>query len=284
MLSNPSLHNPQPDMLFSMNALRRAWCLVRRSGQSPGTDGVTMAQFEAHSERELNRLRQQITGGTYQPFPVRRFYIKKSSGKERPISVWAFRDRVAQRVVHDYLTPILEPLFLDCSFGFRPGRSTGDAVQAVIEARDHDLPWVLDADIQDCFGNIPLPLLMGQLKRLVRSPLVIHLIEQWLHTPVDKQRDQIVGVSQGGVISPQLANLYLHRFDEMVLAALPQARLIRFADDFVILSRSEQEAVWSLDVTRRSLENLQLALNMRKTQIVHFEEGFSFLGTTFDGR
>lgn len=276
---------PPPDVLFSMNALRRAWRLVRRNGASPGTDGVTQEQFEANLDLELNRLRQQILGGTYQPLPVRRFYVKKASGKQRPISIWAMRDRVAQRVAHDYLTPLLESLFLDCSYGFRPGRSVDHAIQAVIQARDSGLVWVLDTDIGDCFDSIRLDLLTAQLHRVVPSPFVLKLIELWLYTPVGgRQSNEIAGVSQGGVISPQLANLYLHRFDEMVIAALPQVRLVRFADDFVILCRSEQEAAWSLDVARRSLENLRLALNMRKTRLVHFDEGFTFLGFTFKGR
>lgn len=277
--------NPPPDVLFSMNALCRAWRLVRRNGTSPGTDGMTQSQFESQLDIELNRLRQQILSGTYQPHPVRRFYVKKASGKQRPISIWSMRDRVAQRVVHDYLTPLLESLFLDCSYGFRPGRSVEQAVQAVIQARDSGLVWVLDTDIGDCFTSIRLDLLMAQLHRVIPSEFVLKLIELWLHTPVSsRQSQEIAGVSQGGVISPQLANLYLHRFDEMVNAALPQIRLVRFADDFVILCRSEQEVTWSLDVVRRSLENLSLALNMRKTRIIHFEEGFTFLGVTFKGR
>lgn len=181
----------------------------------------------------------------------------------------------------DYLTPILDDLFLDCSYGFRPGRSVDEAVLAVCRFRDDGQRWVLDTDIQDCFGSIDLQLLMGQIENVVRSAFVVRLIEQWLHTAVESQKGRTAGVSQGGVISPLLANLYLHRFDEMTLAALPRSRLVRFADDFVLLSRSETEAVWSLDVTRRSLENLRLNLNAQKTRVTHFDEGFSFLGVTF---
>jgi group II intron reverse transcriptase/maturase len=277
--------DPPPEVLFSMNALRRAWRFVRRSGPSAGTDGLTQAQFEEHLDVELNRLRQHMLNGTYQPQPVRRFYVKKASDQQRPISIWAMRDRVAQRVIHDYLTPLLESILLDCSYGFRPERSVEQAVQAVIRARDEGLLWVLDADISDCFGSIPPLLLLAQVRRVIPSAFVLKLLDLWLHTPVAGGKPgETAGVSQGGVISPQLANLYLHRFDEMVLAALPQARLVRFADDFVILCRSDQEAAWSLEVARRSLENLRLTLNMRKTRLVHFEEGFTFLGVSFKGR
>jgi group II intron reverse transcriptase/maturase len=267
-----------------MAALRRAWQQVRRSGESPGSDGVKPDAFEAHLDTELNRLRQQILNGTYQPQPVRRFYIRKPSGKQRPITLWAIRDRVAQRVIHDYLTPTLELIFLECSFGFRPGRAVEDAIQAIVTARDQGLGWVVDADIRDCFGSIPLDILLGQVNRVVGSRLTLRLIESWLFTPVINERGAIAGLSQGGVISPQLANLYLHRFDEMILAALPRERLIRFADDFVILCADEGAAGWSLEVARRSLENLKLAFNPRKTRLTTFDEGFDFLGVRFIGR
>lgn len=273
-----------PEAVFSIHALRRAWQWVRRGGVMAGTDGVTLDQFASALDRELNRLRHHLLTGVYQPYPVRRFFIKKDNGKQRPISVWSVRDRIVQRVVHDYLTLPFETLFLPCSFGFRPGRSPDMAVEAVIHARDAGRLWVLDADIADCFGSIPITLLQGQLARVIELPFINHLIDLWLHTPVEKRRGEIAGVSQGGIISPQLANLYLHRFDEMITAALPRASLVRFADDFVLLSASEDEAVWSLEVARRSLENLHLRLNLRKTRIVTFDEGFTFLGAAFKGR
>lgn len=279
----PTGNNPAPDILFSMNALRRAWQQVRRNGNAAGSDGITLEQFEQKLNQSLSHLRQQLLDGTYQPVPVRRFYIKKASGKQRPISLWAMRDRVVQRVVHDYLTVLLEPMFLPCSYGFRPGRSVEGAVQAIIRGRDDGLKWVLDADIADCFGSISLEILMGQVRRVVQSSYVVKLIDDWLQTPVQGKQGEVAGVSQGGVISPQLANLYLHRFDEMILAALPSSRLVRFADDFIILNQSEKAAVWSLDVARRSLENLRLSLNMRKTRLITFDEGFEFLGVTFKG-
>jgi RNA-directed DNA polymerase len=280
---NRRQNDPAPEVLFSMNSLRRAWRLVRRKGTSPGTDGVSLKQFETNLDDELNRLRQQLIGGTYQPHPVRRFYIKKASGSQRPICIWALRDRVAQRVVLDYLTPTFELLFLKCSYGFRPGLSPINAVEAIVRFRNTGREWVLDADIKDCFGSIDPDLLMGQVRKVVHSKMVKQLIHQWLNTPVHKCRGEVAGISQGGVISPSLANLYLHQFDQMVMAALPQAKLIRFADDFIILSRIESEATWSIEVARRSLANLRLSLNMRKTRIVNFDEGFKFLGFEFKG-
>ncbi len=272
-----------PQQLFSMDALRRAWNQVRRGGKSPGTDKVTLELFDENLDVELNRLRQQLMSETYTPHPVRQFYIKKASGKLRPIRVWTVRDRIIQRVIVDYMTPILEHNFLDCSYGFRPGKSVKSAVEAIITGRDANQLWVLDADISDCFNTIDLKLLMREVKRTMPVQVVIKLIEQWLYTPIEGQAHTVAGVSQGGVVSPSLANLYLHRFDEMLIASLPQSKLVRFADDFIILSADEDQAIWSLEVARRSLANLKLKLNMRKTQIVHFDEGFNFLGYHFLG-
>lgn len=269
--------------LFSMMALRRAWQQVRRSGPTAGSDGVDHAAFEAQLDMHLNRLRQHILNDTYRPHPVRRIFLKKPSGKTRPISVWTLRDRVAQRVLHDYLTPLLEVQFLPCSYGFRPNRSIEQAVKAIIQQHQAGFEWVLDADIADCFGSIPLDILTDQIRRTVPSRLVNHLIEAWLFTPIQGEPRSVVGVSQGGVISPLLANFYLHRFDEMITAALASGRLIRFADDFVILCRAESDAIWAWDVAQRSLENLKLTLNRRKTRIVTFEQGFLFLGVHFRG-
>jgi CRISPR-associated protein Cas1 len=276
--------DPPLDVLFAMDALRRAFQQVRRNGPSPGTDGKSLKAFEANLESELQSLRDQICGGSYRPFPVKRYYKRKPSGKNRPISIWAIRDRVAQRVVLDYLTPHLEKIFLDCSYGFRPGRSVEDAVQSIMEARQNNLRWVLDADIENCFDSIPTDLLLQQLQSLLPSQAVIALIRMWLHTKVARHNGEVAGVSQGSVISPQLANLYLHRFDEMIIAALPGSQLVRFADDFVILSRRKKDALWSMSVSRRCLQNLKLRMNAEKSQVVHFEEGFSFLGVTFQGR
>lgn len=270
-----------PRRLFSMNALRRAWAKVRRSGKAPGTDGMTIDAFEARLNHELNRLRQQIIGGTYEPQPVRQFFIQKKSGKLRPIRIWSMRDKVTQRVVVDAITPLLEAHFLDCSYGFRPGRSVQQAVEAVAQSRDAGRHWVLDADISDCFGSIDTDLLLGQVKRLISVEIFVDLIAMWLQTPIEGTEYEVAAVSQGGVISPLLANLYLHRFDEMMLAALPHSTLVRFADDFITVNVRDDDAIWSLEVARRSLANLKLTLNMRKTRIVHFDEGFRFLGYSF---
>lgn len=281
-MSTPTLTH-HPEVLFSQEALRRAWQHVRRNGNASGADRVTPSQFEARLETELDQLRRDILAGSYQPRSVRRYYVLKASGKKRPLTIWAVRDRVAQRVVLDYITPPLEAIFLECSYGFRPGRKREDALDAVLAARRANRRWVVDADIKDCFDSIPIPLLMAQVRSLLPSQLVVHLIELWLNAPVEARPGQRAGVSQGGVISPPLTNLYLHRFDQTMTALLPETRLIRFADDFVLLCRHKLDAAWALKVVRNSLASLRLRLNMEKTRILDFDTEFTFLGVLFRG-
>lgn len=284
MLYAADLHNPAPEALFTMDALRRAWLLVRRNGQSPGTDKVTPAQFERRLESELAALRAELVEGRYQPRPVQRFYQLKPSGKKRPLTIWAVRDRVAQRVVLEFLTPLLEEVFLDCSYGFRPGRRIDDAVQAVRDAMRANLHWIVDADITECFDSIPPDLMQAQVKAFVHGELPARLIGQWLRTPIAAQPGKQAGVSQGGVISPLLTNLYLHRFDQIVTSALPATRLVRFADDYVILCRRKQEAESALELSQRALALLKMRVNDAKTRVIHADAGFTFLGVTFPGR
>lgn len=279
---NPA-NNIAPDVIFSEAALYRAWRIVRGQGNTPGIDGMDLKTFESQLPIELTQLQREILTGSYQPKSVKRFYVPKPSGKNRPLSLWAIRDRVAQRVVHDYLTPIVERIFLPCSYGFRPGRSPHMAAEAVKAAYHRRLRWVVDTDIAHCFDSIPIDLLLGQVQRVVPSSLVIKLIEQWLYTPILQQDGEKAGVSQGSVISPQLANLYLHRFDQMIFSALTDVFLVRFADDFVILCRERPDAEWALQVAQHALASLRLSLNPDKTRVVHFQEGFQFLGFTFKG-
>ena len=185
-------------------------------------------------------------------------------------------------MVYDYLEPIFEEGFLDCSYGFRPGRGVEDAVQAVLSHRDDGCRWVVDADIKNCFDSMDSRLLMRFLRRKVRNRIVLRLVKTWLDArifnpaPGEKGR---AGASQGGILSPLLCNIYLHPFDvEMTKQGL---RLVRYADDFVILCRHNREAEKALKAAERTLARLKLNLNPHKTRIVHFDQGFKFLGVFF---
>lgn len=266
---------------FSEEALQRAWRRVRASGGGPGVDGVDIAAFEADLQAQLGSLRQELTQGRYQPRAVRRVLVPKPREGLRPLAVWALRDRVAQRVVYDYLEPCFEPKFLDCSHGFRPARSVDTAVADVLAARDKGLRWVLDADIKDCFEAIEPGLLMGMVKQRVRDGVILRLLETWLGARILTADGQTraAGTAQGGVLSPLLCNIYLHPFD----VALTQQglHLVRYADDLVVLCRRRQEAMAAGKVARDALASLRLEVNPYKTRVTHFDQGFKFLGVFF---
>jgi len=266
--------------LFPSEAFYRAWQQVRRNGHSPGVDHISATQFERNLRHELGKLRAELIEGRYTPRPVQRYYKRKASGKLRALSIWTIRDRVAQRVVLEYLTPTLEALYLDCSYGFRPGRRLDQAWSAVMTGYRQKLVWVVDADIADCFDSIPIDPLMERVREEITVPRAVELIESWLYTPIARHKGKVAGVSQGAVISPQLTNLYLHHLDVM-LTRLPAVRLVRFADDFVILCPNRALAQAALHLARWTLQGLHLRLNDQKTRIIHWDQGFTFLGAQF---
>ena len=267
--------------LFTHDALYRAWRITRRNGPSPGVDRLSLRQFERNLTHELGKLRAELLDGRYRPQPVKRFYKVKPSGKKRALSIWTARDRVAQRVILDYITPILEARYLPCSYGFRPGRRVSDAVEAVMRGYNNGLRWVVDADIADCFDSIPVMPLLKVAQTVIPAAPALELIHAWLHTPIAGEPGKIVGVSQGGVISPQLTNMYLHTFDLAITRQLPGTALVRFADDFIILCRHRVIAQAGLMLARRTLAGLGLQVNNQKTRIIPFDSGFTFLGVPF---
>jgi len=268
--------------LFSREALHRAWRAVRANKGGPGVDGVSIQQFERDLDTHLSELQRDLVGGTYKPHPVRRILVPKAKGGLRHLAVWALRDRVAQRVVHEYLEPIFEPVFLDCSYGFRPGRSTADAVERVRLHREAHRRWVLDADIKDCFDQIDSHILMRLIRRRVRHKTVLKLIRGWLDAEIFNSidgRPRRAGASQGSVLSPMLSNIYLHEFDQHINRQ--GYHLVRYADDLLILCRRKQDAHQAYRDANHALARLHLELHPDKTQVVHFDEGFKFLGYFF---
>ncbi len=273
--------NPPPDVLFSRDGLYRAWQIMRRNGHAAGVDHVSAGLFERNLRHELGKLRAELIDGSYRPHAVQRYYKLKPSGKKRALSIWTIRDRVAQRVILEYLTPILEGHYLDCSYGFRPGRRIDHAVAAVMRGYQQGRNWVVDADIADCFDSIPIEPLMARVEAIIPSARAVALIRCWLNTPIMGQPGIVAGVSQGAVISPQLTNLYLHRFDVALTTLLPTVSLVRFADDFVILCKGRLVAQAALVLARQTLAQSGLRLNPQKTRIIPFEAGFTFLGVAF---
>ena len=271
-----------PDRLFTPEGLERAWLAIKQAGGGAGVDGVTIAKFEANRAAELEALRSALVGGAYRPQPVKQIMVPKVKGGLRPLALWALRDRVAQRALYDLLAPVFEPTFLPCSFGFRPGQSVQDAVTALTALRDRNLRWVVDADIKDCFDSIPTPRLMGLVKRRVQDLLVLRYVGGWLNAHLLNSADGVprkAGASQGNVLSPLLANIYLHEVDRQITGR--NVAYLRYADDFVVCSQRKSDAEDAMQLCDAVLRKWGLGVNERKTRVVHFDEGFTWLGYFF---
>lgn len=275
------LNYPPWQSAFTLNALRRAWLVVRANKGSGGA-GETLQAFEAALEQNLRDLRSELLSGRYQPQRVKQILVPKRNDRWRPITLWTIRDKVAQRATYDYLEPIWDTRFLPCSFGFRTGRSTSDVVAAVRDAHRQGAGWVFDADITDCFGSMRTDRLLRLLYEWrVPRPLRT-LIKRWLQARIfNAWRDgrSTAGTSQGGVISPLLCNLYLHDFDAQMQHG--PCQLVRYADDFVLLGRKKRIVQQEQARAASLLQQMDLEINPHKSRITHFNDGFQFVGWFF---
>ena len=265
-----------------------SWRAVRRNRGAAGVDKVSVQMFEQNLDANLQRLMRELKQGLYEPLPARRVYIPKDAKgtKFRPLGIPAVRDRVAQEVLRRLLSPIFEAKFHDHSYGFRPGRSTHQAVEQVLELGRQGDRWVLDADISGFFDNLSHSAIMRELANEVADGNILRLVEKFLRAGVMEggkfQRTRI-GTPQGGVASPLLANIALNVLDWHLHER--GFRFVRYADDFVVLCRSEREAKEALAVVQRLLEDrLGLQLSPEKTKVTRFHEGFAFLGFDIKSR
>ena len=267
--------------------LQSAWEKVRRNGGSAGADEQTLAHFGRHAAEELQRLHEQLREGTYQPQPVRRAWIEKSGSQEkRPLGIPAVRDRIVQGALRHVLEPIFETDMAEHSYGFRPGRGAKDALRRVdgLLTAGHD--WVVDADLKRYFDTIPHERLLALVKERVADGRVLALVESFLRAGVMEEskgwQPSERGTPQGGVISPLLANVYLNPLDHAMAKA--GWEMVRYADDFVILSRSEAGAQNALAAVRQWVSAAGLTLHPEKTRIVNATQpgGFNFLGYHFE--
>ena len=282
------------DKVWREDIVEHAYRLVRANGGAPGIDGVTFQSIE-NGEGEsqfLLKLRQELKEKTYRALPVRRVYIPKADGRKRPLGIPTIRDRVAQMAVKLVIEPIFEADFEDCSYGFRPKRDAHQAVGAIRQALYNGHRDVFDADLNQYFDTIAHSKLLILVARRISDRHILRWIKQWLTTVVveedeeGKRRTEKAkrGTPQGGVISPLLANIYLHLFDRALLtycrAAGLAAHLVRYADDFVILMHAGVNE--TLRKVKQILERMELTLNEEKSRVVDArEEGFNFLGFTF---
>lgn len=264
--------------------LFEAWLKVRANKGAAGVDAQTIDQFGVNVFGRLQTLRDHVRRQEYRPQPLQRFAIPKANGKLRYLAVPTVRDRVLQTAVARVLTPVLDQAFEHASYGYRSGRSVPMAVARVAYWRDQGYQWVVDADIESYFDNIDHALLVAKLRRTLDDHTLLPLIELWLAAiiqPSDGSPPYLLtrGVPQGSPLSPVLANLYLDDLDEAVLAQ--DLRLVRFADDFIILCRDPAQAEKALLLTQDVASALKLRINQEKTRLVHFDEGFRFLGVDF---
>ena len=401
-------YTPSPSLarqLCQPETLHAAWRKVRANKGGPGSDGVTIQQFEANLTKHLRQLSRELTEERYYPLPVQKFTMKKENGGTRELSVLTLKDRIVQRAVCDLISPIYEAKFLECSFGYRPGRGVPHAVAQVNAIRAEGYDWVVDADIENFFDTLDSRILMRFLRASLKEPLILRLIQMWLdmggilqppklptwsthlentvhhvgegveqvinqllhRTPnfghysehrnaltedewslddpemttstgaltqtgkevltnlgrdglvlllanakrlwkplATKQlliiaplvvaalaaptvgnlvkermsRPRKIGILQGSPLSPLLANIYLHPFDKAMKRA--GIRIVRYADDLLLLCRSEGRARQALNHAQKRLATLKLQLNAKKTRIAHFDNGIEFLGHVFD--
>ena len=266
--------------------LRAAWVKVRANAGAAGVDGQSIAMFAADVDHRLVSLRRRLLSAErYVPPPVRRVEIPKPDGRVRPLGIPTVADRVVQQATVQVIGPGFEERFTPSSFGYRPGRSAQDAVGWVCKAIRSGDRWVAEFDIVGFFDNLRHPRLLREVAKVIDDPEVVGLIRRWLQAGVLTDTGLVArgaGTPQGGVISPLLANIYLHRLDVEVRTA--GFRLIRYADDFVILADRRWKAEAADRFVRSILSDIGLEVAEAKSGIVHVRDGFEFLGFQFHRR
>lgn len=274
------------DKVYALPNLETAWQKVQANDGAPGLDGVSVARFGKDAPARLQHLAADLQKKTYRPHPVRRVYIPKSGGGQRPLGIPTVRDRIVQQALLQVMEPIFEGKFSKFSHGFRPDRGCRTALSVVDRAVRHGYTWVVDADIRTFFDTVDHGLLVSAVNEEISDGSVLHLITQILkagvaHPSVSDVEPTELGTPQGGPLSPLLANIYLHRFDAAMATA--GYGLVRYADDFVIFAKSEEAANSALDLSSQVLRELKLSLHPEKTRVVSVMAGFAFLGYHYFG-
>jgi group II intron reverse transcriptase/maturase len=280
------------DRICRGDVLREAWKRVRSNRGAAGVDQESIKAIEERGvDLFLEGIHADLLAGQYRPSPVKRRYIPKADGKQRPLGIPTVRDRVAQMAAKLVIEPVFEADFLPASYGFRPKRNATQALEAIREAGNRGHNFVFDADIRSYFDTIDRGKLLGMVSERISDRRVVKLIRKWLVAGVMEDgtvRETLAGTPQGGVISPLLANIYLHELDRTWERECKYlGLLVRYCDDFVVMCRTESQAREAHRRVQGIMERLGLALHPEKTRIVDLrrgKEGFTFLGCTIRKR
>lgn len=259
----------------------KAFKAVKKNRGAAGVDRISIQMFESNLANNLLSLMKELKQGTYQPTPLRRVYIPKGKEKTRPLGIPSVKCRIAQEVLRRLINPTFESRFHNNSFGFRNGRNCHQAVERLLQYAGQGLRYVVDVDIKGFFDNIPHELIMESISSRISDGNILRLINRFLKSGVMEEgelKPTPKGTPQGGVISPLLSNIALNHLDWF----LEEQGLyfVRYADDFVILCKTELEAERALDLARSFLKDMELEDSPEKTKIRRFSQGFDFLGFT----
>ena len=265
-------------VLYPANLETACEAVLDKKGAA-GVDHISCKKWRRNWEERLVNLAQDVRYDQYKPAKLRTIWIpKKRRGEWRRLRVPTVSDRILQRAVLQVLHDIFEPIFLECSYGYRPGRGLKDAVQRIIDLREMDFLFVLDADIDDFFNSVRHDLLLENLEGYIHDPALINLIKLWLQKS-DLPPGSGVGIGMGSPLSPLLANVFLHPLDSYF--SDKEIHMVRYADDFIVLTKTSSELEKTYLEVKMVLENSGLVYEPSKTCLTSFEEGFQYLGVTF---
>jgi len=256
------------DKIARLDTITHAWELVKRNQGAAGVDDVSIERFEARSNDYIQEILKELKDGTFQPSAIRRVYIPKGDGKERPLGIPTVKDRVVQAAIKLIIEPIFEVEFRPTSFGFRPGKGCKDALREVDRALREGYTWVVDADLKSYFDTIPHEKLMQRVEERIADSKVLTLIRMFLKQKILEGMNEwtpVTGTPQGAVLSPLLSNLYLHPLDQLMEQS--GFKMVRYADDFVVLCKSQESAERALSTIRAWVEENGLTLHPEKTRL-----------------
>lgn len=274
------------DKINTMDTLQASWEVVKRNQGAAGVDKVTVEKIAAKPIKYLVEIENEIREGVYQVASIRRVLIPKGDGKTRPLGIPTVKDRIVQGAIKLIIEPIFEQEFAETSFGFRPNRGCKDALRVVQQNLNDGYTWVVDADLQSYFDTIPHDRLMDRIKEKIADGKVLTLIEQFLKAKIMedfKEWEPGSGCPQGAVLSPLLSNIYLHPLDKLMEEKC--IKMVRYADDFVLMCKSKEEAYAAYECVKVWIGENELTLHPEKTHIGDAsqpEQGFEFLGYRFE--